>query len=247
MLFFAAMLAGHAAEPAAPELVDAIVEAYGGRQRLSEVHGYRLEGTIETARGLTGKVVRVVGLPDKLRVDLAYPDSPEKRLLIGDQGWRSGHGVMGEAKGPLLDSMVLPLGRAALPWDLDAHRAEATLIDPISVDGRSLPGLRFPLRDGLSVALWVDLDTHLIRKREASMSMPPMSFTAIYGDHREVDGVVFAFSEGTFAGETMTSTIHVQSVQLDLETEFAPPKRAPEGSSPLPPGHPAMDEPMPRG
>lgn len=242
-----APLAAHAgkadakADPAA--LLDAVVKAYGGVERLGKVVGYRMEGAVTaTIRGSTATTTRLFRRPDQLRVDLVYPDFTEVRVVKEGRGWRTAQTGIAEVTGPMLDSMALQAARSAIPWVLMDHRAALVPAEPADVDGAKLPGLEVTLSPTTTLRAWVDPATHRVLKTQSVLASPQMSmdFSTLYADFRPVDGVLFAFREENFAGTSKTGSTVITKVVLDppeaVEVPPFDPSTVPPTGNPHAPG-----------
>jgi hypothetical protein len=223
LLPFPALAAGN---PQVSALVDAVVQAYGGRAALAKVKGYRMEGTIASRMQGTGPFVRAFTRPDRLRVVLDYPGSPEIRVLDGPKGWRSdGQGRVAPVVGFLVGSMVAQAGRANLPWLLDERRSSARLLP--ADEGGKLQGIAVPLGTGLTLTAYVELATGRIVRSTNELDMPGMKtgFVTDYSDFRTVGGVLFPFHEGNFASGQTTGETVVTKITLNpplKDSDFRP-------------------------
>lgn len=220
-------------------LLDEVLAAYGGADRLEKVKGYRMEGAMQAkTRGATATTTRVFGRPGDFRVDLRYPDFTEVRVVKGGQGWRSGASGINEVKGPMLDSMALQAARAAIPWVLQEHRAKLRPAAPADVEGQELPGVEIALSDALTLRAWVDPKTSMVVRTQSVMASLEMSmeFSTVYSDWRPVDGLVFAFHEENFAGTTHTGSTFITSVTLDPPGGVEVPAFDPSMAPPVSPG-----------
>jgi hypothetical protein len=210
----------------ADALIDKVLAAHGGKAAIAKVKAYRMEGTIASRMQGTGPFVRAFTRPDRLRVVLDYPGSPEIRVLDGPKGWRSdGQGKLAPVEGFLLGSMVAQAGRANLPWLLDERRATARLLP--AVEGGKLQGIAVPLGTGLTLTAYVDLATGRIVRSTNELDMPGMKtgFVTDYSDFRTVGGVLFPFHEGNFASGQVTGETVITKIEINpplTDADFRP-------------------------
>ena len=182
-------------------LVARVEQAYGGTFKV-----VRETGTLESSRGVA-QTVRVFAPPDRLRVEIRYPDSyAEVRVLDGPRAWRDGKPVEGMPR----DGMVLQAARLDLPAILLRNRAK--LVDLGQLSG-GLHGIGVPLPGGFQLAVSVDPRTGRIVHSEGQLP-GPVRFATDYRDFRRVSGALFAFSESNYAsgqktGETRLVTVEV--------------------------------------
>ncbi len=212
----------------ARELIERVIDAYGGRAALERVKAYRAEGRIVAVRqGREGPTLRLFQRPDRLRVELRYPGEPEVRIVSGVRGWRGTGKEMEEASGPMLEAMVLQAARAAVPWILMERVADARRGKPRELRGRPLAGIEIPLAAGLTLRVWVDPATRRVEVSQGVLDHHGMQteFETVYGDFRKVNGVLFAFREENYASGAHTGYTALERVELNPKlrpNDFAP-------------------------
>ena len=181
----------------ASQVVDAVLGAYGGVERLRAIAGYRYDATMRTSRGEDATVVRVSSGADTLEVRISYADRAEIRRLVAGEGWRgSSEEDLRAAEGPMLTSMIGQAMRANLPWLLAGARESVEVLS------------REP-------------ETHRIVRTESLVSAGEMQlqFATDYSDFRDVSGVLFPFHEESWAQGTHTASLDVQSIELESSSE----------------------------
>ena len=198
--------------PSLDALLARVEKAYGGAAALARVRVVRESGTLESPRGLA-QTVRIFAPPDRLRVDIRYPDgSGELRVLAGPHAWRNGELV----EGPPRDAMLLQAARLDLPGLLLRNRARLVDLGELHLDGQALRGVGVPLEGNLQVAIGVDPKTGRIVHSEGQLPSPggPLRFATRYQDFRAVDGVLFAFGESNFASGQHTGETRLSQIEL---------------------------------
>jgi len=212
------------------ELVERVLDAYGGRAALDRVKAYRAEGrVVAVMQGREGPTTRLFQRPNRLRIELRYAVEPELRIVAGARGWRGSEDGVEPASGPMLDAMILQAARAAVPWILMEHAAEARRIEPREHRGRQLVGLEIPLGGGMTLRLWIDPSTRRVEVSQGTLAHHGMgtAFETAYGDFRMVDGVLFAFREENYASGAHTGYTAIERVVLNPKPrpgDFAPPR-----------------------
>jgi hypothetical protein len=196
-------------------LVDAVLDAYGGRAAVRAVRSYRLEGAVAALdRGETGQLTRIVVAPAALKVLIRYPSASEVRLVDGDTGQRGTtlHDLV-PVQGPLLGAMVVQAARANLPWILDTRRS---VLRPLESNAGG-DTLELPLRDGLLLRVSLDPRSRLITRAVGLVSAGPrqIPFQTDLSDFRKVNGVLFPFHEENYASGTHTGTTTVTRVLVN--------------------------------
>ncbi|MCG6955548.1 MAG: hypothetical protein LJF04_06105 [Gemmatimonadetes bacterium] len=196
-------------------VVDAVFDAYGGRDLLAGIEAVRLEGTIVTAtQGGHGSFIRIVEGPDHLKVLLHYPRHVEIRIVEGDEGWSGGSPqTLAAASGPMLAAMQLQASRSWVPWILDEMR------DSLEVEraDSAVVVMSGPLRPGLVLRFYVDVHSHHVLRTESDMTTGgmQMEFATDYGDFRTVSGLLVPFREESFASDTHTASLIVDTVLVN--------------------------------
>jgi hypothetical protein len=223
-----------AADPAPLDVLLAkVLDAYGGAAALERVVAVEERGKVHALMrhaGQVGELRRVFQPPDRLRVEVAYPDGDrEVRVVDGDHGWRDGEAV----QGPMLAAMQVQAARLALPWLLHQRRAALEDEGEVERDGVALRQVAVPLAGG--TALTVEIDPaagHIVRSTGtiSMASMGSMEFRTTYDDFRRVGEMVFAFHEGNYAAGRHTADTVLESVKL--RGSVAPGTFAP-GNAPL--------------
>jgi hypothetical protein len=231
LLSLLALTAAPAAPTPAPTetsaaLVDRCVAAHGGVAALERARAVRVRGAVTSKLhpGQIGQLVRTYERPDRLRVEVAFPDAPrEIRVLEGARGWRNGQ----EVTGPQFVSMLLQVLRVDLPWLL--HRARGQIVDlgVVEVGNRTLRALAVDPAPGIRIEADIDPATALIvRSRSTAARNPALEFITTYDDHRVVGGVRFAFHEGNWANGQPTGDTLVETLEVAPPAPAAPAQTA---------------------
>lgn len=196
-------------------LVDDVIQAYGGEPALQKITGYVAYGKLHAPhRNALIRTTRWFQRPDRLLLELNYPDQPEWRLTLADKSW-TGPSVadLQPAIGPVTWSMRLQTARFDLPLRLLEREMELQMREP---DAGGCSVLRLNLGDGLSIDYHIDPESHYIVRMTMGMIGPPaMIFAADYSGFEEVNGVIFPHRETTWAGETMTSRVVIERFNIN--------------------------------
>jgi hypothetical protein len=211
----------HAQEtPDAGAIIDRVLDAYGGTERLAVIEGYRLEGELQAVRRPAPvHTVRQFARPGQLRVELDYPDIPETRLLDGMRGWRDRGAGSQPVSGMLLSAMVLQAARADLPWILDAHRDVVRVVGPVPRSDRSLLGLEITMGTSMLFRAYIDPETSYVVESLGILvaGTQQVRFETRYSDFQLVDGIVFPFAEENYASGIHTGSTRITGVTLNPE------------------------------
>jgi hypothetical protein len=204
--------------PDASAVIERVLEAYGGVDALAAIESYRMVGELRpVGRSTAIATTRLFSRPDRLRVEIAYPDTPERRVLDGTRGWRERSGSVQPVSGMLLAAMNLQAARADVPWILDAWRDSVRVVGPVERDGRSLIGLELALGPSMLFRAYVDPETDRVVESLGMLLAEgrQVHFVTTYADFRAVEGVVFPFAEENFASGVHTGSTRLLTVEVN--------------------------------
>lgn len=196
------------------DVVASVVKEYGGAAAWQKVTTIRESGKVVPAmRKGDGAMTRFWQKPDKLRIEIVYPERTELRVVDGDHGTNNGKDV----SGPGLDAMKSQAARIALPLLLVDQKA--SLHDLGMRDG--FRAIDIPLSSTLTVTIDIDPKSwHIVRSTGKTTGM---DFVVDYGDFRRVDGLLFAFSEAGTAQGMPTAKTTIDSIVINGPTAPGPP------------------------
>lgn len=190
-------------------VVDGVIKTYGGAAAWKNVKSIAESGSITSAMGGHGSMTRTWHRDRRLRVEIAYPDHTETRVLDGASGTHNGQPV----NGPPLDAMTLQWGRLAIP---------ALLIDfrPHLRDLGMREGLRLieiPLTDTLTIMAAIDPKTfHIVRSAsKGTGGGQTIEFVTEYSDLRKSGGLLIAFTEENYAQRMKTGDTKLTAVEVE--------------------------------
>ncbi len=190
----------------ADTVVKQMISSYGGAEALEKLNNpyqqiWRLNAI---AKNTQGNDLRNIALPEKLQVELTYPDSSETRILFGDHGLKIYNDTRQvKAEGPMLDSMRLQRMRLYSPLMLQERIANITLSEK---DGRYCLTLK---ENGLVTDYHVNKKTHLIEMVIGTLQMGGMTmqFRTEYHDYKAKEGVMLPHREIKYAGNVNTAVL----------------------------------------
>jgi hypothetical protein len=217
----ATMLAApvYAAEPQLQDVLDRMVQAYGGEENLRKLdHMVQEWDFTALVRNRQGTDIRSIRVPGQLRVELTYPDKKETRVLNGSSAFVVFDGrPPAPAHGPQQAAMRLQLMRLYSPLALRDRIGDLEL----TADGGFLA---LSLLDGgLRVDYLVNQDEWRIEKVVGTLSINggEMRFLTEYSDFAFVKGVLVHRKENKFAGNVNTARLELRRIELDAQFEPA--------------------------
>ena len=202
-----------ASTDSANDLIDQMISSYGGAKTLEKLNKpYKQVWQLNAvSRNTKGNDTRYIALPNKLKVELTYPNNSETRILDGNQGIKiydkSKHV---EAKGPALDAMRLQRMRLYSPLLLKNRVADIKLSDKNDHYCLTLS------EGGLIAEYLVNKQTNLIDTVIGTLQMggKKMQFRTEYQDYKMEEGVMLPHQEIKYAGNVNTAVLTL------LETSF---------------------------
>lgn len=197
------------------ELLDSMVDAYGGEASLRRADRMVQEWDIVALMGNRhGTDRRSVSLPDRLKVELEYEHKREIRLLDGDTGTvMFGDSGPVAARPPQRDAMRLQLMRL---YSALALRDRTSLMKQREVNGHIV----LTLQDfGLRADYFVNPENYRIEKVIGYLPMNghELTFSTEYSDFFRVDGILTHRRENKFVGSRHTAVLQLRDIRFGVE------------------------------
>lgn len=217
------------AQPTAEQVIEAYIEATGGRAARETKQNYRATGVVEIAQmGLEGKLELLAARPDKMvtRMDLGGMGTQEQGTsgeLVWEKASMTGARIVeGPEAAQLRRASVF---NAELKWKELYEKVELT--GESELDGRPAWEVAFHTPEGTIETTWYDKETHLPLASEATVEsqMGTIEVKSRMSDWREVEGVKMAFVTEQHM-VNMTLVLRMEEFEYDVELPpeaFAPP------------------------
>ena len=185
-----------------------IFDAYGGRERLSQISSIAAEGSITALiRGDHGVYRRALRRDGKLFVDIQYSQSRETRMLSGTRALRSVDGKLEEVSGPSYLAMVYQYNELSMPFALidDSFAVKDLGREPFA--GGAVRVLRCTDHSGNTLDAFVNEESYRIVKTLGRFSVgnESTSLSSEFSDFRFFEGVLVPFRIVNYSGETRIS------------------------------------------
>jgi hypothetical protein len=184
-------------------VIDKVIEAYGGRERLAKVAAVAAEGRVTAlVRNDEGSYRRTFRRDRKLVVDVALSRSTEKRILDGMRGFRGTGGQVEEVFGPRYLAMVYQYNELNLPFGLLDNSFTIVELRRDILHGADVRVLRCTDHEGNELDVFVSAENYRIVKCSGTFMMgtQSMSLGAEFSDFRSIGGVLFPFKIVNYAG-----------------------------------------------
>jgi len=200
------------------ELLDQMISSYGGAKTLEKLNRpYKQIWQLNAvSRHAQGNDTRHIELPEKLEVELTYPNNSETRILVGDQGLKIYDKTRKEeAKGPALDAMRLQRMRLYSPLMLKNKIANIKLSEKNNYYCLTLT------EGDLIAEYFVNKQTHMIDIVIGTLQMGEMKmqFKTEYHDYKMEDGVMLPHREIKYAGNVNTAVLTLQETSFNTASK----------------------------
>lgn len=217
------------AQPTADQVLEAYLEATGGRAAREAKQNYRATGTVSIPQmGIEGKLELLAAAPGKMvtRMDLGGMGMQEQGVN-GDMVWEKSSMtgariVEGNEAAHLRRASTF---NADLKWKELYEKVE--LVGEADIDGRPAWELAFHTPEGSVETTWYDKETKLPLASEATIDsqMGKVEVKSKMSDWREVEGIKWPFvTEQNMVNMTMVLTMDELDYDAELpENAFAPP------------------------
>ena len=201
------------------EVLQQMVDAYGGEANVRKLDSMVQEWDFLALMGNKhGSDVRALAMPDRLKVELSYPDKKETRVLDGDTGYVIYDGrPAAVAEEHQTNAMRLQLMRLYSPLALLDRIENLHLTDKGDFLVLTLQ------ENGLQADYLVNKEDWHIEKVLGTLHINgmKMNFLTEYEDFREIEGVVLHHKENKFAGSVNTARLELRHVELDAAIDDA--------------------------
>jgi zinc protease len=217
------------AQPTADQVLEAYLEATGGRAAREAKQNYRATGTVSIPQ---------MGLEGKLELLAARPANMVTRMDLGGMGMQE-QGTNGELvweKSSMTGARIVEGNEAAhlrrasafnadLKWKELYEKVE--LVGEADIDGRPAWELAFHTPEGSVETTWYDKETKLPLASEATIDsqMGKIKVKSTMSDWRDVGGVKWPFvTKQDMVNMSMVLTMDELEYDVELpENAFAPP------------------------
>lgn len=226
LLLFATAVVVSAAPSFAADgnLVEKIIQAYGGREALSDVAALRAEGTIETFMPEDhGSYVYLLKRDGRLLVDIRYTNRSEKRILDGNKGYRGTDEEVEAVSGPAFLAMIYQYDQLDLPYGLLGNTFRVSYVKKDLLRGRDVDIMMLTDRSGNEIEIAVDRETHFIVKTSATFTMGEGKavLSSEFTDFRKIGGIVFPFTIVNYADQFKISNTTIAKYTVNPEIDAA--------------------------
>jgi hypothetical protein len=195
------------------DLLERVAAAYGNAGETRPPAMRQTGVTYSALRRQEGALHRTYQRPDRLRIEIRYPDKEEVRILRGGAAWKEGEAMSDAFHG----AMVLQAVRLDLPWNLLTARGLLRDLGTTAMgDGPPLRILEWPLTGGLDMQVGIDPDSgrivHVLGRIVSGGG--EMEFGTRYEDFRRQDGLLYAAMERHYVMGRPTGYTRIEQVEF---------------------------------
>jgi hypothetical protein len=199
-------------------LVSSIINAYGGKEQLSNVVSILAEGHIKNFFDKDeGTYFRYMKRERKLFVDIKYSRLEEKRILIGNKGYRGTGRKVSEVKGAPYDAMVYQYNQLDLPYGLIDNTFKVTYLRKDSFGSVDADVLKLLDKAGHNIDVYVGAKDFLILKVVGTFGSgdSTTSLAAEFSDYKKLDGILLPFKITNYADTAKISETEITKYSIN--------------------------------
>ncbi len=193
------------------EVIEKMIEAYGGEKNLLQLDSYKQVWNVEFMNSdKSGFDKRTVKMPYELKTEIIYPDKTEIRILTKDSAKKIFTDKTKEVSGPMLDAMRLQLLRLYHPLELKRR------VDDLKLTQNQKQHI-LALKSGkIAVEFIISKKDSLIEKVIGRLQMGPqqMEFLTKYEDYKLVNGVMVPHKEIKYVGSMNTAIMELKEIKF---------------------------------
>lgn len=206
-------------EASVEDVINRLIQAYGGPVTVKAVRGIFAKGLITAhLRGDRGIYSQYLLRERMLRVDIAYSQSSEMRLLNGYKGWRgNGETRPAPVDGPPLLAMLYQYKSLTLPSGIASGSYVITYSGIGAVDGSIVDLLALEDLDGPPMTVYVERASGLILKVTGNFLIEgrPHTLSAEFADYRPLGETRVPYHITTYAAGRKLADLYLKEYELN--------------------------------
>lgn len=237
-------------------IVDKVLAARGGLDKIRAVQAERVSGHISFGQDAEGPFVVELKRPRKMHMEFTIRGSTMVRVYDGKSaGWANNPFVGKNTPEPMFEEELKNISEESdFDGPLVDYKAKGNqigLVGKDKVEGKEAYRLKLTTKNGDVRFYLFDSETFLLLKWEGKRKFkdeeaPVESF---FRDYHDVGGLQFAFEiDSGASAEEINQKILIDKIELDpeiSESRFIKPAPPPVSTAPAPSSSPPASEPMP--
>jgi outer membrane lipoprotein-sorting protein len=221
-------LAGHTCGQSAAEVLEKMIKAQGGREKLAAIKDTTITGSFEmTSMGMEGEMTAYQKEPNLLRMDIEIMGTTMTQAYDGKTAWMvdSQNGTVEVMPEIAADYFIREAYGNAAILEPDKFGISYSLKGNEEIEGKEYIVLVQTFSDDFKVTIYIDPETYLIYKTK-SLALDEMMMETesevVYSNYKEIDGVLTAFNMTIYEGalEDFVFTASEVKYNTGLEDSF---------------------------
>lgn len=220
-------------------IIQKVIEAYGGKKTIENITSVYTEGRIKAvAFNDEGSYVRYFKRGRKLKVDIEYSRSSERRILDGRKAYESiDMAPFSETAGASYLAIVYQYKQLDLPHELLTGAFSLHYEGKRDLNGIETAVLDLNDNEGPPMKIYVSMkDFHIIKVSGSfSMGGNAMDLSSEASDFRKVDGTVLPFKITNYAGGQLIAETSIRKYKINpklSDSLFSPVRGPAEAGAP---------------
>lgn len=205
-------------------LIQKIISAYGGKDKLSKVYALSAVGHIKKLFPYDeGPYFRVMKRERKLLFDIRYSRFEEKRILNNAKGYRETDGETEAVTGPPYDALVYQYNQMDLPFGLLDGSFTVVSVRRDSLNDEDAEVLHLKDHYGYEIDVYVHPEDFLILKAigYCQMGQNRRSIGAEFSDFRQVEGILLPHRIVNYANDFKLTEKDIMKYKINPHTDDA--------------------------
>ncbi|MCH7923802.1 MAG: hypothetical protein IH975_12335 [Nitrospinae bacterium] len=209
-------------------LVEAALEAHGGKKSLQAVQALKVSGRLKSVlRRDQGTSTIYFQNPDKLYSDITFKGSREVRILNGSKGWINTGGTFESAQPGVMLGMSYSLITYRLPLELATRHGDLVHLGQVEQGGTRFDVLELTYSEAIKVRVFLESESKRIAQVAGYINVGGQTviLSRVLDDYRKVAGLAYPFHQRYYSGRTLIAEKWVEDVEANPslpEGLFAP-------------------------
>lgn len=221
----------------ADEIIGKYVKAVGGFDKVKAINTIKMTGTVDVGGGIQIPFTNYFSRPEKMKIEATFQGMTQQIVVDGNSGWQINPFMGSKDPEPMNGDQLKVMKQQA---DFEGHLFNfkekgytAEFLGSEDFEGTPVNKISLTGKDGEQTTYFLDAESNLILKEAQTIKMSDteMQTETIYGDYKDVGGMVMAHSiESKSPGQEGSQKITLNSVELNAPIDAAiyvmPPKTA---------------------
>ncbi|MDV2479205.1 MAG: hypothetical protein RX317_03055 [bacterium] len=210
------------------DLIEAVLEAHGGRKALRAVHTLKVVGRLtDSLRDAKGTSTIYFQHPDKLYSEHTFTRGQEVRIVNGAQGWIKTKGGFEPVPPDGMPVVRYSLITYRLPLELATRHEDLAHLGQFEQGGTRFDVLELTYSEAIKVRVFLESETKRIAQVAGYINVGGQTviLSRVLDDYRKVAGLAYPFHQLYYNGRTLIAEKWIEDVEANPslpEGLFAP-------------------------